>query len=651
MTDFSEQSTSILIKLLSNVTKDPSNAKFRRIRMTNPKIAEALQAPAAIEFLALCGFEKDQEEDYMCLPKLEGAEGSAQLTRLQSALHALTGAAPKSPEKAKASASYTLSRSLGGHGGDVRCCATLPGGEIVTGALDNTVRVWSAPDASGTEAAPLTLIGHETSRSGPGVLALTVSDDLLLSGGRDGKIIVWDPLTGTATRTLTGHGEGSSLTNAQVVCSLGTASDGEFISGSWDTSARVWEKDGSLKHQLKEGHQAAVLGVTALASGEVLTACGDGKVRMWRDGSCVKTVVAAGLPLRGVTAVEGVGFAVVSNDSFLRLFSQSGDPIAEINTGGETLFGVATNTRAGGDFPEIIVGGDGGTCKVYTVAHAGGTIGLKLVESIPHPSAVYGVAVTPEGDIVTACEDGTARVLTRVEGRRAPAATRELFEAQAQAAQAMHADNPPVVAMAPPAATALGPVAPGPPWQHVYPVEMDTGGKLEICWNSGEEPNAIAMRFLSANPDIPKDQVQDIVNFIHQAAGQTPAPAPAAPAAPRPAGKRYEHTFPVELDTGASLQIGWDTGEAAETVAARFLAENPGIPPGQQNDIISFIQQATSQTPSAPAGRGASGISAADQQIMVRQCMEMGFDEATARNALEATGWLGVEAALNKLFQ
>ena len=142
----------------------------------------------------------------------------------------------------------------------------------------------------------------------------------------------------------------------------------------------------------------------------------------------------------------------------------------------------------------------------------------------------------------------------------------------------------------------------------------------------------------------------DIVNFIHQAAGQTTAPVAVAEATSRPAGKRYEHTFPVELDGGGSLQIGWDTGEAPEAVAARFLAENPGIPPGQQGDIIAFIQQATSQTPSAPAGRSAPGISSADQAAMVSSIVEMGFDEATARSALEATGWLGVEAALARLF-
>ena len=151
------------------------------------------------------------------------------------------------------------------------------------------------------------------------------------------------------------------------------------------------------------------------------------------------------------------------------------------------------------------------------------------------------------------------------------------------------------------------------------------------------------------------------MEFIHQATAQT-ASAPPPAAAPVRGGsvpkKRYEHTFPVEIDTGESLQIGWDTGEDANIVAERFLSEYPQIPAHQRGDIIQFIHQATSQTPSAPAGRQSGGsvpaaeqISQQDQDAMVRQCMEMGFDEATSRHALVATGWLGVEAAMAKLFE
>ena len=35
---------------------------------------------------------------------------------------------------------------------------------------------------------------------------------------------------------------------------------------------------------------------------------------------------------------------------------------------------------------------------------------------------------------------------------------------------------------------------------------------------------------------------------------------------------------------------------------------------------------------------------------MVQQVMAMGFDEASAREALEATGWAGVEVAMAALF-
>jgi hypothetical protein len=86
------------------------------------------------------------------------------------------------------------------------------------------------------------LTGHETPRSGPGVLSLLVKSNegaQVVSSGRDGKIICWDPVVGNAARVLKGHGVGSSITNGQVVCALSTTSEGELISGSWDTTAKA----------------------------------------------------------------------------------------------------------------------------------------------------------------------------------------------------------------------------------------------------------------------------------------------------------------------------------------------------------------------------------------------------------------------------
>ena len=142
----------------------------------------------------------------------------------------------------------------------------------------------------------------------------------------------------------------------------------------------------------------------------------------------------------------------MSNDGHLRLYSTAGVLVAEADTGGETLYAVASNPHAGGDFPELIVGGEAGTCKVYAVAPTpAGKIALHLVESILHPAAVYGVAVSPQGDLVTACEDNTARVFTRDAERVAPLAARDLYRAKVHAVQGMRMQ---VDEMAPPAGAA-----------------------------------------------------------------------------------------------------------------------------------------------------------------------------------------------------
>jgi len=83
---------------------------------------------------------------------------------------------------------------------------------------------------------------------------------------------------------------------------------------------------------------------------------------------------------------------------------------------------------------------------------------------------------------------------------------RELFDAKVEALRAMQLDDTPVVSMASssnnnPATSAQPPAG---QYQHVYPVEIDTGERLEIAWNSGEDANVVAQRFLSANRQIPK---------------------------------------------------------------------------------------------------------------------------------------------------
>ncbi|GMN38486.1 hypothetical protein TIFTF001_007717 [Ficus carica] len=56
-------SVEVLLKLLSNIVREPENAKFRRIRMGNPKIKEAIvDVTGGVELLEFVGFELKEED-------------------------------------------------------------------------------------------------------------------------------------------------------------------------------------------------------------------------------------------------------------------------------------------------------------------------------------------------------------------------------------------------------------------------------------------------------------------------------------------------------------------------------------------------------------------------------------------------------------
>ncbi|KAF3432136.1 hypothetical protein FNV43_RR26875 [Rhamnella rubrinervis] len=59
-------SVEVVLKLLSNIVREPENAKFRKIRMSNPKIREAIgEVAGGVELLEIVGFELREEEGDM----------------------------------------------------------------------------------------------------------------------------------------------------------------------------------------------------------------------------------------------------------------------------------------------------------------------------------------------------------------------------------------------------------------------------------------------------------------------------------------------------------------------------------------------------------------------------------------------------------
>ncbi|KAI1809931.1 quinon protein alcohol dehydrogenase-like superfamily [Poronia punctata] len=111
----------------------------------------------------------------------------------------------------------------------------LPPRYMLTGSLDNTLRLWD----TATGKSPRCFWGHVE-----GVWGLAVDTLRYVSGANDATVKVWDPRSGRCERTFTGH-------NGPVTC-VGL-SDSRFASGGEDGEVRLYSFEGEPSECLERG--------------------------------------------------------------------------------------------------------------------------------------------------------------------------------------------------------------------------------------------------------------------------------------------------------------------------------------------------------------------------------------------------------------
>jgi len=280
--------------------------------------------------------------------------------------------------------------------------------------------------------------------------------------------MLWDVSTATPVARLEGH--------QYQVTSVVVSPSGHVISSSLDGTIRVWKatvdtassasasdnNNNNMEmmtcvHVLQGHHEGAVLSLLLLPSGDLLSGGGDQTIRVWkgllsasdrRGGSetttaevtCAATIQAHSDSVRSLALLpHSLGVVSASHDMSLKVWTLDAEPLAELvghtalvysvaacdpsspksnsniaddGGGGGPSSSNAANSTADGVGVLIASGSEDNTARLW---HIDGS----CLQAIEHPGNIWDVAFLENGDVVTACSDGVARVWTTSAQRRA----------------------------------------------------------------------------------------------------------------------------------------------------------------------------------------------------------------------------------------
>ncbi|XP_061619716.1 phospholipase A-2-activating protein isoform X1 [Phyllopteryx taeniolatus] len=316
-------------------------------------------------------------------------------------------------ENTAPSNSYRLRCSIPGHEMDVRglAAAVFSEGAFVSVSRDRTGRIWvpnSSPDNGFTEMQCMS--GHSNFVSCVCVIAPSemYPRGLIATGGNDNNICVFTVDQPQPLYTLKGH--------KNTVCTLSSGKFGTLLSGSWDTSAKVWLSEKCM--MTLQGHSAAVWAVAMLPEqGLMLSASADKTIKLWKAGQCERTFTGHEDCVRGLVVISSTEFFSCSNDTSIRRWLVTGE-CAQVYYGHTNyIYSIAVfpNSR------DFVSTGEDRTLRIWRSGECTQTLRLPT-------QSVWCCCILPNGDIAVGASDGIIRVFTEAEDRMASAGDLQAFE-------------------------------------------------------------------------------------------------------------------------------------------------------------------------------------------------------------------------------
>ncbi|KAJ5562642.1 hypothetical protein N7461_001403 [Penicillium sp. DV-2018c] len=307
---------------------------------------------------------------------------------------------------------FKLSATLEGHGDDVRAVVFPNPNVVLSASRDATARLWKLVSTP-PPAYDYMITAHGTAFINSLAYIPPTSqypDGLVLSAGQDAIIEARQP--GKAAED---NADAMLLGHTSNVCALDVSPNGRrIVSGSWDSTARVWEVGKWECAVVLEGHEASVWAVLAYDDNTIITGCADQFIRVYNtSGTLLASVQNSNDVVRALCKLPasnptGADFATASNDGIIRLYTLQCQLVASLQGHESFIYSLAALPSG-----ELVSSSEDRTVKIWN--------GTECVQTITHPAiSVWSVAACVEtGDIVTGASDRIARVFSRSPDRHA----------------------------------------------------------------------------------------------------------------------------------------------------------------------------------------------------------------------------------------
>jgi len=204
------------------------------------------------------------------------------------------------------------------------------------------------------------------------------------------------------------------------VCCVRPAADGHVLTASWDGTAKLWSAASSkcvatITNPSTAKHELSFTAVLEHSQTKtILTASADRTIRRWSsDGTEVQVYAGHGGVIRGICWLSPTRFASCGAGGEIKVWDLDGSCLRTVN-------------GHGGKMVYSIVGFEDGVGAGFATAGGDGCVWIwrdgecKQQLQLPCDAALM-VDAAPNGDLVVACPDGTARVFSSEPDRQLPA--------------------------------------------------------------------------------------------------------------------------------------------------------------------------------------------------------------------------------------